>query len=118
MIQGEQIASDEIPERLEPMAGGQIDVSLAGQEIVLYSAPGVSQQGQQQATAGGQQGQQQQGQQATGAMTADIERAKVTEGDIQADNGTIHAISSVLVPPDMEQVLRQTQGQQQQQGQQ
>ncbi len=93
VIQGEQIASDELPERLEPMAGGQIDVSLAGDEILLYSAPGVGQQGQ--------------GQEAQGAMKADIERAKLAEGDIEADNGVIHGISAVLVPPDMEQALKQ-----------
>ena len=93
VVQGEQIASDEIPERLEPMSGGQIDVSLAGDEILLYSAPGVGQQGQ--------------GQEAQGAMKADIERAKLAEGDIEADNGVIHGISAVLVPPDMEQALKQ-----------
>ncbi len=82
VVEGEQVASDEIPERLEPMAGGRIDVSLAGDEILLYSAPGVGQQGQ--------------GQEAQGAMKADIERAKVAEGDIEADNGIIHAISAVL----------------------
>jgi uncharacterized surface protein with fasciclin (FAS1) repeats len=109
MIEGKAIPSNAIPERLEPMAGGRIDVSLAGDEIVLYSASPVGQEGQQQ----GQQQQQQ-----AGAMTADIERARVTEGDIQAANGVIHVISAVLVPPDMEQVLRQGQGggQGQQQG--
>jgi uncharacterized surface protein with fasciclin (FAS1) repeats len=203
VVEGERIASDEIPERLEPMAGGRIDVSLAGDEILLYSAPPVGQQGQQQQQ--GQQGQQQvqqiqqqvqqaeqalqqqntqqaqqalqqtqqplqqalqqaqgqqqqlqqiqqsvdqaeqalqqqdvqgaqqalqqaqqplqqlaqqqgggqqQGQQATGAMTTGIERVTVAEGDIDADNGVIHAISGVLVPPDMEQALQQKQGQQ------
>ena len=104
VIEGERIASDEIPERLEPMAGGRIDVSLAGDEIMLYSAPPVGPEGQQQ----GQQVQQQL--QQAGAMTADIERARVTKGDIQAANGVIHAISAVLVPPDMEQALRQGQG--------
>jgi uncharacterized surface protein with fasciclin (FAS1) repeats len=110
VIEGKAIPSNAIPERLEPMAGGRIDVSLAGDEIVLYSASPVGQEGQQQG--------QQQPQQQAGAMTADIERARVTEGDIQAANGVIHVISAVLVPPDMEQALRQGQGggQGQQQG--
>jgi uncharacterized surface protein with fasciclin (FAS1) repeats len=200
VVEGERIASDEIPERLEPMAGGRIDVSLAGDEILLYSAPPVGQQGQQQQGQQGQQAQQQvqqiqqqvrqaeqalqqqntqqaqqalqqiqqplqqalqqaqgqqqqrlqqvqqsvdqaeqalqqqdvqgaqqalqqaqqplqqlaqqQGQQATGAMTTGIERVTVAEGDIEADNGIIHAISGVLVPPDMEQALQRKQGQQ------
>ncbi len=95
VVEGEEIASDEIPEVVEPMAGGPIDVSLAGDEILLYSAPDVGQQGQ--------------GQEAQGAMRADIERVTVTAGDIAATNGVIHALGGVLVPPDLEQALRQGQ---------
>ena len=44
-------------------------------EILLYSGSKLGQQGE--------------GQEAKGSMQADIKRTKVTEGDIQADNGVI-----------------------------
>ncbi len=99
VIAGERIASDAIPERLEPMAGGPIAVSLTDGEIVLQSA---EQQGQAQQRAG----------QAGGG------RAAVVEGDIAAGNGVIHAIDAVLVPQEVRQTLQQQGQQQQQQGQQ
>lgn len=92
VIEGERIASDAIPERLEPMAGGPIAVSLSDGEIVLQS-------GEQR-----EQAQQRTGQAGSG-------RATMVEGDIETGNGVIHAIDAVLVPQEVRQAL-QRQGQQ------
>lgn len=66
VVRGEAYPSDAIPDRLDPMAGGPIDIGLADRGLVVQ--PG-----------GGQQ-------------------ALVVEGDIQADNGVIHAINTLLIP--------------------
>ncbi len=81
VILGEAYPSDELPERLEPLEGGPLDVGIADSGAVLRPE-------------GGQQ-------------------VAVTEGDIEAENGIIHAIEGVLIPREVAQALPTIQAQQQ-----
>jgi uncharacterized surface protein with fasciclin (FAS1) repeats len=74
VVEGKTLASNAIPERVEPMEGGEITATMAGGQPIL---------------SGGED---------------DDERARVL-GDIQADNGVIHAIDSVLMTNDIRDLL-------------
>jgi uncharacterized surface protein with fasciclin (FAS1) repeats len=74
VVEGKRLASNAIPERIEPMEGGEITATMAGGQPIL---------------SGGED---------------DDERARVL-GDIQADNGVIHAIDSVLMTNDIRDLL-------------
>ena len=84
IVAGAALPSAALPERLEPMAGGPIAVSLVGGRVVLRPAEG--RQGAGQAPEDG--------------------RARVVAGDIAAGNGVIHAVDAVLVPQAVQPVLQ------------
>jgi uncharacterized surface protein with fasciclin (FAS1) repeats/plastocyanin len=78
VVEGEAIAANSIPERLEALSGEAISVSLAPDGVGLQS----------------------------GNRQQPGESAAITEADIKADNGIIHVIDAVLVPEAMAPGMR------------
>jgi uncharacterized surface protein with fasciclin (FAS1) repeats len=80
VVEGERLPSNAIPETLEPMEGGEITATMSEGQLVLSR---------------GENGDQ---------------RARVVGGDLPADNGVIHAIDTVLMTNDVQQLLNEQQG--------
>ena len=75
VVEGKTLASNAIPQRIEPMAGGEINATMSGGQPILRSAGEV-----------------------------DDQSARVV-GDIPADNGVIHVIDSVLMTKEVRDLL-------------
>jgi uncharacterized surface protein with fasciclin (FAS1) repeats len=80
VVEGERLASNAIPERIEPMGGGEITAMMAGGRLML---------------SGGEN---------------DDQSARVVGGDLPAENGVIHAIDTVLMTNDARDLLNAQQG--------
>jgi uncharacterized surface protein with fasciclin (FAS1) repeats len=79
VVEGQRLASNAIPQRIEPMEGGEITATMSGGQPIL-----------------------------SGGENAD-QRARVL-GDIPAENGVIHAIDTVLMTNDVQDLLNEQQG--------
>jgi uncharacterized surface protein with fasciclin (FAS1) repeats len=75
VVAGKRLASNAIPQRIDPMGGGEITATMSGGQLILRSA--------------GEDGNQ---------------SARVV-GDIPADNGVIHVIDSVLMTKEVPDLL-------------
>ena len=75
VVEGKILAPNAIPERIDPMGGGEITATMSGGQPILRSAGEV-----------------------------DDQSARVV-GDIPADNGVIHVIDSVLMTKDVRDLL-------------
>jgi len=79
VVEGERLPSDAIPEKIEPMEGGEITAELSEGQLTL---------------SGGEE---------------DDQGARVVQGDMPADNGVIHAVDSILITEDVQELLDEQQ---------
>ena len=79
VVEGERLASDAIPEKIEPMEGGEITATMSGGQLILIGA------------------------------ADDAQSARVVGGDLPADNGVIHAVDSILMTNDVRDLLDERQ---------
>jgi uncharacterized surface protein with fasciclin (FAS1) repeats len=80
VVEGERLASNAIPERIQPMGGGEITAMMAGGQLML------------------------------GGGENDDQSARVVGGDLPAENGVIHALDTVLMTQDVRALLDEQQG--------
>jgi uncharacterized surface protein with fasciclin (FAS1) repeats len=75
VVEGKILAPNAIPERIDPMEGGEITAAMSGGKLILRSAG------------------------------EDADQSARVVGDIPADNGVIHVIDSVLMTKDIRDLL-------------
>jgi uncharacterized surface protein with fasciclin (FAS1) repeats len=75
VVDGKRLAANAIPQRVDPMGGGEITATMSGGQLILRSAG------------------------------EDEDQSARVIGDIPADNGVIHVIDSVLMTKDVRDLL-------------